>query len=428
MNPLGSRSRVEELARLLDGAVSGPGALTAGHAALATRLRAVAPALNAVAAPRPEFRSQLRQRLVAVATVQAAADAPYATPLTRHNPLQAAASWSHTHRAQRRIGVTAGVMAGVIAFTGVAVAASRSLPGAPFYGLKRAAEGVQLQFAAGDTARGTKHLQFAETRLREVRALAHGDQELALGGAMTPVAASSTAPVAAPQALGGSLQDRLEATLRDFNSETKIGTALLQSVFRETGKPEPLRILKTFSAQQRSRLTALLPTLPATVRGDAQDSLDLVTNVGTDASQLLALGTCGAQCYPQPAPSVTSEPAPKPGVTAAPSPSAADNNGVPPCVCTQPTATPEPTPATQPTATAEPTSEPTPTATPSDTPSPSPEPTPTSSPSAPPMPLPTAIMTLLPSLPPLPLPLLPSLPALPPLASLLPSLVPLPRG
>ena len=70
MNPLGNRARAEELARLLEGAVAGPTATTGGYAALAARLRAVSPVLQDTTALRPEFRTQLRQRLVAVATVQ----------------------------------------------------------------------------------------------------------------------------------------------------------------------------------------------------------------------------------------------------------------------------------------------------------------------------------------------------------------------
>ena len=43
--------------------------------------------------------------------------------------------------------------------------------------------------------------------------------------------------------------------------------SLLEAVYRKTGKPEPLRILKSFSTQQQSTLSALLPALPTDVRG-----------------------------------------------------------------------------------------------------------------------------------------------------------------
>ncbi len=405
MNPLGTRARVEELTRLLDGAIAGPSALTAGHTALAMRLRAVAPSLDALVVPRPDFRAALRQRLVAVATVQA--DAPYAEPLTRPKALDAAVSWSQSRKAQRRIGVMAGAMAGVIGFTGVGIAASRSLPGQPFYGLKRAGEGVQLQLTSGDTAKGTKHLEFAADRLREIKALAAGDPSLSLGLASTPVASGV--------AFGGSLADNISEALTSFDEETRSGQELLEGVYRETGKPEPLRILTSFSTQQQDVLFGLLLTLPTSVRADAEQSLELVAELGSEAGKLLALGTCGGECFPGNAgPTLPTEPVPTPGATATPT---QDTNGVPPCTCTnEPTPTPAPTPVAEP--------QPTESASPSPSPSPTPEPTssPTPSPSSSPGPLPTVVpvptTSPLPTLPPLPIPL----PSLLPLASLLPAL------
>ena len=406
MNPLGTRTRVDELARLLDGAVSGPGTLTAGHAALAIRLRALAPALEPAATPRAEFRAALRTRLVAVATVQAAtaADAPFAAPLTRPKALEAAVSWTQSRKSQRRIGVTAGAMAGVIAFTGVGIAASRSLPGQPFYGLKRSTEDVQLRLTSGDQAKGTKHLEFAATRLREVKALAQGDGELALGASRTPVASGL--------AFGGSLQTKITDTLADFNSETSTGQTLLEAVYRKTGKPEPLRILQTFSAEQRSKLTALIPTLPESTQPSAQTSLALVTDVNTTATQLLALGICGGECFPgNGGPTLPTEPAPAPGATATPS-NGTDSNNVPSCFCGQPSTPPQPSPAAAPSPSDAPSSGPA--GTPSPAPSATPSPTPALVPTA--TPVPTAVASLLPT--PLPTILPTTLPTLGPLAPL----------
>jgi hypothetical protein len=419
MNPLGTRARVEELARLLDGAVSGPASLTAGHASLATRLRAIPPALDGAATIRPEFRTALRARLVAVATVQAAAavDAPFAAPLARAKALDAAVSWTHSRKAQRRIGLTAGAMAGVIAFTGVGIAASRSLPGQPFYSLKRGAEDVQLQLTHDDKAQGTKHLEFAATRLREVKALADGDGELALG--------ASGKPLASGTALGGSLQTKINDTLGDFNDETRSGQSLLESVYRKTGKPEPLRILKTFSSEQQGKLTALLPSLPAATQASAQQSLALVTEVNSTATQLLTLGTCGGECFPGNGGAAlpTETPAPAPGATASSS-SGADDNQVPPCSCGQPGFTPEPTPAGEPSPSAVPTSEPSASSDP--TSGPTPTPTPSSSTSSGPIPgvtLPPVVQSLLPTIGPSLLPTTaPTLPKLPPVLPLLPLL------
>ena len=415
MNPFGTRARSDELAALLEGAVAGPGTVTAPYAGLAVRLRTLAPALDVLAAPSSDFRAALRQRLVAVATVQATvqAEVPYAEAAPSRVP-----AWTQSLRAQRRIGVAAGAMASVVAVTGVGVAATRSLPGQPFYGVKRLAEDVQLDLASGDTAKGTKHLEFAATRLREVRALAHDEGSLSLGAPGTPVAAGL--------AFGGSTSSRIADALADFDRETRAGTALLTKVYDRTGKPAPLRILTSFTSEQRSRLSALLPALPDAVRDEAQSSLQLVTSVGTDATDKLALGTCGGSCYPGNAgPALPTQPAPAPGATATPTESS-DDNGVPPCTCGEPTLAPSPTPAPSPSDAATP--EPTPTDSPTDSPTPSPtpsaEPTPSPSPTSElPVPLPTLPVPL----PTLPVPL-PTLPVPPPAAGAVASLLPQPKS
>jgi hypothetical protein len=394
MNPLGNRARAEELARLLEGAVTGsPG--TMGYGALAARLRAAAPALHETTSLRPEFRESLRQRLVAVATVQGPATAALPVAAAGTSALERAVEWSRTWTAQKRIAVASGAMAGVVAVTGVAVASSRSLPGQPFYGLKRASEGIELKLADGDTAKGTKHLEFAATRLREVRALAHGEGELALEGSGAGTHAAG---------LAASVQQRINDTLADFRDETTEGRSLLEGVYRSTGKTAPLRVLTTFASQQKSRLSAIIPELPLGTTSSAEQSLALVNEVGTTAGELLAIGTCGESCNPDAGgPTLPVEPLPTPGTSASPE-EPEDNNGVPACECVEPEPTPEPT--AEPTESASP--EPTATGGPTPTTTPTPTPSPTSS-SILPVPLPTILPTILPTdlptlLPPLPLP------------------------
>lgn len=421
MNPLGTRTRVEELARLLEGSSATPTAPGSNAAALAMRLQALAPALEPLATPRPAFRSALRTRLLAVAQVQAmaaasvAADAPFAQPVSRPaagEAISAVAAWTQTRKAQRRLAVTAGAMAGMVAVTGIGMAASRSLPGQPFYGLKRGAESLQLDLTSGDQARGSKHLEFAATRLREVTALAEGHGELSGATVNTPLAAGS--------AFGGSLQNRINSTLVDFDHETAAGRGLLESVFHKTGKQAPLRILKSFAAEQQTKLTALLPVLPASSVLVAQHSLELVTQVQTTSTEQLALGTCSGECFPgNGGPTLPTQPEPLPGATA--SPSASDDNGVSGCFCgssDQPTTAPTATASATEQPTAGPTSSPTPSPTPSATPSATPDPLPIPLP----VPVPTVLPTVVPTLTPTPLPvpeptdptgLLPTLPLLP---------------
>jgi len=54
---------------------------------------------------------------------------------------------------------------------GIVYASTDSLPGDPLYGIKRAAEQVQLFFAPAGTRRAELHLKFAERRLEETQAL-----------------------------------------------------------------------------------------------------------------------------------------------------------------------------------------------------------------------------------------------------------------
>jgi hypothetical protein len=269
MSLLGARRAADELSRALDGE-AGISSGTAALAALAERLRTVGPELEAVAVPREEFRAALRTRLVAVATVQPA-DAPTPAP-----GLLAG-------RRQRVAGVAAGALASVVAVSGVAVASSQALPGDPFYGVKRTTEALQLQLSGDEAAQGDRHLQFAATRLDEVRELVLGRE-----------AASAAAATAA---IGGSTDWQLvRDTLADMDVETRKGSALLEQVWREDRDPEALDALSDFAARQGAELQALLPLLPGEARGDAEASLGLVHQVAATTSELLVLGSCTEQC------------------------------------------------------------------------------------------------------------------------------------
>ncbi len=273
MTLLGVRSSAEELARLLE---ESGGARTVPVIA---RLHSARPALEALAAPRAEYRSALRTRLVAVASVQAPVAAPKGRTTTRRVP--------------RRIGVTAGAMASVVAFVGLGVAGSRSLPGDPFYNLKLSAEELQLGLASGDDGRGAAHLEFAATRLREVTGLRYGRQVLSLG----PFGSSR---VLASSAGGDALTRRMETAMADMDAETSSGRRLLERSFRASHRQEPLRLLMSFSEQQDAGLSRLMPALPLLARSRARRSLELVRTVGSDAAALLAATDCTGTCSPVP--------------------------------------------------------------------------------------------------------------------------------
>ena len=246
----------EQFARLLElsslsGATSDPAMMPL--AALAGALR-TAGATAAPAGPDPEFRAALRQRLVAVATVQAA------DPTTA----RASARGGLRTRAQARVAALAGTVAVLTSVAGVGVAAARSLPGDPFYGVKRATESVQLWTARGDVAKGKRHLEFARTRLAEAQKLSPTSSHLA-------------------------------STLAAMNTQTTDGTNELIAAATSSHSTAPLADLTSFTQAQVSglvRLATTLPaTLPATARVEEQRSLAELSSVVKQV-QTVAHGRC----------------------------------------------------------------------------------------------------------------------------------------
>ena len=376
MNPFGSRGAAG-FARALDAGLDGGTAGTLPGIALAARLRTAGACLDEVVAPRAEFRDALRQRLMAVATVQANAPAVPAAA-----PLASAVSW------RRRTGaVAAGAMASVVAVSGVAVAGSQSLPGDPFYGVKRTVEALQLSTADGDVEKGTQHLEFAATRLREVRGLTLGRDAVDGGSELGPAALdgdvvlrSAGRALASGDALSAPVAERVTETLADMDEQTREGSELLTSAYRSSRASGPLRVLNRFATRQSAGLQELIPALPPRTQDRARVSLALLTGVTETTAELLSMGTCAQGCDPSTtAPTLAGEPG-----TAPPA-------GQAPCDCG---AAPEPVPAPSPSApdSAAPAAEPTDEPQPEPTREPSPEPTspePSRSPSRSPSPSPT---------------------------------------
>jgi hypothetical protein len=397
------------------GAAEFAGALDAGTTgepgvALALRLRSAGTALDGVVVPRPEFRDALRLRLLAVATVQAAA--PATAPA---RPLAAAVSWR-----RRGSAVAAGAMASVVAVSGVAVAGSQSLPGDPFYGVKRTTEALQLRAADGDLERGTQHLEFAATRLREVRGLTLGRDAADAGPALGPSAmsggitlSSASQPLASGDALSAPVADRVRETLAAMDEQTEDGTALLNEAYRSSRSAEPLRVLSRFADRQSAGLAQLIPALPPATQDRARSSLALLDDVSESTEELLSIGTCGLGCDPsQAAPTLPSTPGSGPTST---------TGSAAPCDCAAPAPAPAPGPSAPATSPSEPggSGAPQPEPTRGPTPDPSP-PAPSPSPSSGGLPVPVPSLPV--PLPPLPVPV-PTL-TLPPLPPALDPLVP----
>ena len=267
------RRAAEEFARAVDvadTAVTGREDVVRA-ATLAHRVRAVAPTFSPT--PDVDFRAALRTRLVAVASVQAAtsaaSEASHAAPATTAR--------SAERRWARAGGVAAGAMASVVAVTGVAVASQASLPGDPFYGVKRTTEGVQLRLADGPQEQGRQHLDFASERLDEVRGLLLGR------GTLTGAAGAASGSRSADS-------QRMLAGMSDMDEDTTRGAALLGEAFDATGERAVLDELAGFADRQSAGLRALMAALPGDTTARAEQSLVLLAGVSATTRALLVQG------------------------------------------------------------------------------------------------------------------------------------------
>ena len=269
-----------------DPAVAFPNALPNALASLGEALRA------RPLGPDPDFRAALRSRVVAVAAV-----APHQVAGTQ----QAARAGTRTRRVDLRLRlarVSIAAVAASVAVTGLSLATTRSLPGDPLYGAKRAAESFQLAWAGSELDRGLLHLELARTRLGEVKQLVANDDG-ALGSALA--APYPLAGTGVPQGLSPHTARLVASTLAAMDDETRIGAALVTAAYLNQRKAAPIAKLQTFVADQSAGITAVLPALPTVARSQADESLQLLNAVNAQANELLKT-----------APPVTPLPPPRP--------------------------------------------------------------------------------------------------------------------
>ena len=286
-----TRSRADAFARALDARSSDARAAPAragDEGALLTALSTLRSDLDDVASPSPQWRSAQRTRLLAVAAM-APETGPVAGAGSRLHGLRSRARL-HGLRSPRRTTVLAGALAFAVALTGVAVGATRSLPGQPLYAAKRATEALQLYGAGGSLERGNRHLQFAETRLREVSALASGRGSLAL-----PSASSHSRLLASGAGAGP-----IGWALADMDFQTRTGSDLVQQAARDSDGSALFLVLQQWSGEQADRLRTVVPALPGAERERAQASLSVIAAVGADATSALVSCPPGPGGCPSP--------------------------------------------------------------------------------------------------------------------------------
>ncbi|MGH4026535.1 MAG: DUF5667 domain-containing protein [Pseudonocardiaceae bacterium] len=211
-----------------------------------------------------------------------------------------------------------------------------ALPGDALYTFKRSAESAELGLTFGDERKALKHLEFANSRVSEIKVLA--DQ----------------ADAANNWAAG---EDRFLRALQDFELDTTAGTRLLTDV-AANGQTGILAPLRGWTEEQRTRLQSVRGALPLpastrldstlelldrvaarTVALDRRAACDTVTSGAHDDLGLLpARGACAAA-----APNGTSSAAPLPTSEVTPGVGGPTPDGlVPPGLLAPPSDTPIP--------------------------------------------------------------------------------------
>ncbi|MFE1926975.1 hypothetical protein ACFW91_31035 [Streptomyces asoensis] len=169
-----------------------------------------------------------------------------------------AASPRRRSRFGRTLAALALVMAvGFGAFGGLAASSTDALPGDALYGVKLRAEDWRLDMADGDTERGAFHLEFASTRLVELREL---EEDIARQNAR----AGRSGPVD-----GDAYGDDLRQVLLRLLRETTAGRDLLVGEYRRTGSQAPITVLTVFSRTHRGEWARVRDRLPARLEGMA---------------------------------------------------------------------------------------------------------------------------------------------------------------
>ena len=246
---IGARRGAAELAAVLDGdlvTAPTPGATVRDAGACAApdtvRLATLATALSAAgaatAAPLPAALVAGRQAIVATAAGHlsgtAAGSAAAHTALLHTLGTKAAATKVVT-TAPAWIHLATGTMAVAVGVAGLAVGASRALPGDALYGVKRGAEAVRADLAGmvgGQPALGRAHLSTARTRTGELQTLLRDHQGTVTAGELATV-------------------------VQSWSTEVQAGTQLLDQT--AAGQQQ----LSAFANKQERDLAALVPLVPS---------------------------------------------------------------------------------------------------------------------------------------------------------------------
>jgi hypothetical protein len=257
------RSPIEELARLLEDPAAGSGDEVHGETEETSELLVLAGSLRAIETPRPrpEFRDELRARLIREAAESSLGPAQAATPETERGWLERTRErWLEIW--QSGVIATASLVGAVAIFgIGIVAAAEHAQPGDLLYGVKQVSEQVRLSLAGDQLDEGRLYLELAERRSDEV---ATGARELAS-------------------------RDLVE-TLDRMDDLTVQGARRFLDAYNESGDTDLARELQSFVERQRAGLTTTIPDLPGEAAPRAQDSLALLDRIEEELGSLVLHG------------------------------------------------------------------------------------------------------------------------------------------
>ncbi|HEX5404083.1 MAG TPA: DUF5667 domain-containing protein [Pseudonocardiaceae bacterium] len=157
----------------------------------------------------------------------------------------------------------------VLALSGMTLLLSRhALPGDALYGVRRTVESATLGLTSGDQGKGTKHLEYAADRISDIESLAARYPDLA----DSPVGDYVTA-------------------FADFDADARAGTADLTSYATDHGDGV-LVTLRTWAADQATRIKQVEPKLPTAARDAAARSVTLIGRIIQRANAVAARNDC----------------------------------------------------------------------------------------------------------------------------------------
>lgn len=215
---LSAKKRAEEFAAVVDGGADE----TTLHPELAELLGVVGTLQREAQAgthlaPRSEFTSDLRERLMAEAATSLAQDTILTLPARKKGSRE------------RRIALVASSIVLVGGSAGMAAAAQNALPGEALYPIKRGLEKAQTELATSRAAQGQDLLAQADNRLVEVRELVEGSDDLT----------------------------QVPTTIDDFTRQALEASDVLLKEFETSREPSLVEELRTFAAANLAELQEL---------------------------------------------------------------------------------------------------------------------------------------------------------------------------